>query len=166
MATVLNRTTKQLIRSVNTPDYNPVDWIINPDLTAVEGWPSIYWTITGDVVTLQNQTERDATDAAILATQVTEAKIEAPAPIAVGPDEIGMRLRAIIELFNKRDNYLTSRISELQITLDAVKASSGPVNSIRDAIPSSWMPTNTRPRSEAIQDFRDIISNDEANQGE
>ena len=63
MAIVLNRTTKQLIPSVNTPDYPVVDWIINPDLAAVSGFGSKYWIITGDVVSLMDQAARDAVDA-------------------------------------------------------------------------------------------------------
>ena len=66
MASALNRTTKQYLTSVNTPDYPVADWIIDPDLSAVVGFPSIYWVITGDVVTLMTQVERDAVDATIL----------------------------------------------------------------------------------------------------
>lgn len=66
MASVLNRTTKQLLGSVNTPEYPTVDWIIDPDLDAVAGFDSRYWIITGDVVTLMNPTARAAADAAAL----------------------------------------------------------------------------------------------------
>jgi len=66
MATVLNRTTKQVIPSANTVDFPIANWIINPDLSAVAGFSSIYWTITGDTVTLMNQAARDAVDAALL----------------------------------------------------------------------------------------------------
>ncbi len=66
MATVLNRTTKQLLTSANTPDYPVLDWIIEPNLSAVEGRPAKYWLINGDVVTLASQAARDAIDAAIL----------------------------------------------------------------------------------------------------
>ena len=66
MASALNRTTKQYLTSVNTPDYPVADWIVDPDLSAVVGFPSIYWVITGDVVTLMTQVERDAVDATIL----------------------------------------------------------------------------------------------------
>lgn len=51
MANVLNRTTKEYQISVNTPDYDPSEWIINPDLSAVEDVPSEYWVVTGDTVT-------------------------------------------------------------------------------------------------------------------
>jgi hypothetical protein len=62
MANVLNRTTKQYLISVNTPDYDPLQWIINPDLSAVGSFPSIYWTITGNVVTLSNAAARAVVD--------------------------------------------------------------------------------------------------------
>ena len=42
------------------------EWILNPDMSAVEGFPSQYWIITGDAVTLMDQAERDAVDAAAL----------------------------------------------------------------------------------------------------
>lgn len=69
MASVLNRTTKQYLTSVNTPDYPTQDWIIDPDLSAVTSFASIYWIITGDVVTLMDQAQRDAVDATILEAQ-------------------------------------------------------------------------------------------------
>lgn len=67
MANVLNRTTKQFIASANTVEYPAQDWIINPDMTAVTGFASKYWTITGDTVSLMDQASRDAVDAAELA---------------------------------------------------------------------------------------------------
>jgi hypothetical protein len=50
MSTVLNRTTKELIESANTPDYSPDEWIINPDMSAVAGLPPNQWVIDGDTV--------------------------------------------------------------------------------------------------------------------
>lgn len=63
MATVLNRTTKQYLESVNTPDYPAAQWIHNPNLSAVQGWPSKYWTISGDNVLLMSEGERNNIDA-------------------------------------------------------------------------------------------------------
>jgi hypothetical protein len=62
MANVLNRTTNEYLLSVNTPDYDPASWIINPDLSAVLGVPSAYWVITGDVVTLASNALRNVID--------------------------------------------------------------------------------------------------------
>ena len=69
MASVLHRTTKQYLQSVNTPDYPTVDWIINPDTSAVTGFGTQYWIITGDIVTLMDLATRDAVDAAALSAQ-------------------------------------------------------------------------------------------------
>lgn len=66
MANVLNRTTKEYLISVNTPDYPEVTWIINPDLSGVEGVPSKYWKITGDTISEMNQSEKNAVDAVLL----------------------------------------------------------------------------------------------------
>jgi hypothetical protein len=73
MADVLNRTTKELRRSVNTPDYDPAEWIIDPDLSAVAGFAPRYWKITGDVVSLVDQAERDAVDAALAQQALDDA---------------------------------------------------------------------------------------------
>jgi hypothetical protein len=66
MAHVVNRTTKQFLQSVNTTDFPTAQWIINPNLSAVTGFESKYWIITGDVVTLMDAAARASVDAAIL----------------------------------------------------------------------------------------------------
>lgn len=67
MADVVSRAAPyQYLRSVNDPDYPTVDWIHNPDLSAVAGFSTIYWTVSGDNVLLLDQAARDAIDAAIL----------------------------------------------------------------------------------------------------
>jgi len=74
----------------------------------------------------------------------------------------GMSSRSIIEIFNKRDNFLTTRILELQAAMDAMKASVGAADAIRAAIPANFLPTTTRPRNDAIQDYKDEISSGDA----
>jgi hypothetical protein len=66
MARILNRTTKQLLNHVNTPDYSEADWIINPDLSSVELLPAKYWKITEDVVSEMSNDEKDTVDNALL----------------------------------------------------------------------------------------------------
>lgn len=73
MASALNRTTKQFYGSVNTPDFSVDIWIINPDMTPVAGFPSKYWIITGDVVSLMTQGQRDAVDDAALLVSAQSA---------------------------------------------------------------------------------------------
>lgn len=75
MATVLNRTTKELRRSVNTPDYDEASWIIDPDLTQVEGFPAKYWIIeSGDIITLADTATQAAIDAALETVRITAEK--------------------------------------------------------------------------------------------
>jgi hypothetical protein len=65
MGNFLHRTTKAYHQSA-PPDALPEpigEYIENPDMSAVTGYPSIYWIITGDLVTLMSQAERDAVDA-------------------------------------------------------------------------------------------------------
>lgn len=64
---VLNRTTKELRRSVNEPDYLIEDWIHGPDLSAVTGYDSRYWVISGDSVTLATGDALAAIEAEVLA---------------------------------------------------------------------------------------------------
>ncbi len=76
MGTVLHRTTKEIRRSINTPDYPPADWLVNPDLSAVEGHPDSRWIVDGDAVRLPNESELPAIEAAELAAAKAE-KMEA-----------------------------------------------------------------------------------------
>ena len=71
---------------------------------------------------------------------------------------VGIDVRAMILLANKRDNYLVNRIAELQSALDAMKATSGNAQNMRDAIPASWLATNTRPLGDAITDYKDEVN--------
>lgn len=45
MANVLNKNTKVYLTSVNTPDFDEDEWLINPDLSAVANVPWHYWQI-------------------------------------------------------------------------------------------------------------------------
>ena len=94
------------------------------------------------------------------AKTVTQREQAERAPDIVGAN--GMSARSIIEIFNKRDNFLTNRIIQLQDAMDAMKASTGAVQNLRDAIPATFLPTNTRPRNDAIQDYKDEISSGDA----
>lgn len=165
----LNRTTNQLYSNTPPEDMKErypaesfVDvqgapqsnagWVYDPDLSAVTGQPSKYWIITGDVVSLMNQAARDAVDVAEAAAVLASNRADAIS-MTVEPGDFGIKIRELIELFNKRDNYLTTRILELQSALGAVKATSGPADNIRTAIPGSFLATATRTRAAAIADF-------------
>ena len=76
MADVLHRTTKEFKRSASTSSFPVADWIINPDLSAVGTFPSKYWIITGDTVTLMNAAARNAVDAQEATDAVAEDRAE------------------------------------------------------------------------------------------
>src|SRR5690606_6277146 len=40
------------------------EYLVNPDLSAVDGWPQKYWKLDGDSVVLMDESERAAADAA------------------------------------------------------------------------------------------------------
>ena len=77
----INRTTKQHLSHMSPGDMgrrfgtsfvdtdghgaSTAEWIYNPDLSAVAGFASSYWTIAGDTVTLISQAQRDAVDVQI-----------------------------------------------------------------------------------------------------
>ena len=56
MANVINRLTKQYLKSVNTPDYPKSDWIHNP-IIPICGHK--YWVIEGDLVRGMDRSEID-----------------------------------------------------------------------------------------------------------
>lgn len=75
MANVVNRTAVplQILYSVNTPDYDPAEWIINPDLTILETVPIKYCKVSGDLIVEMTPAEKAAVDAAELAAAKSTA---------------------------------------------------------------------------------------------
>lgn len=163
MADVIHRTTLEFRGSVHTPDFPEPTWKHNPNMTGVVGVPSIYWkappTWIGDVGPVEmTQGEKDAVDAAEAAALVTANRAVAVAAPDDTQEPIGWETRALIELLNKRDNYLTNRIEEVQEDLQAIKASSGPADNIRNAVRNNYLATATRARADAVQDYKDDIN--------
>ena len=64
----LHRDSKVFLRSVAGAELpSPeLDYIRDPDLSAVEGWATKYWVISGDTVSLMDAAARAAVDAAEL----------------------------------------------------------------------------------------------------
>lgn len=163
MANVIHRTTLEFRESVNTPDFPEPTWKHSPNMSGVTGVSDIYWKAppswVGDVGPVEmTQPEKDAVDAAAAAALVTTNRGSALDSVDTTEVPVGWVERATIAVFNQRDNYLVNRITELQGALDAVKASSGPADNIRSAIPATWLATNTRPRPDAVQDYKDEIN--------
>ena len=68
MPNYLHRTTKEYLTSVSPislaePEAN---YIQDPDMSPIAGFGSVYWIITGDLVSLMSLAEREAVDAAAL----------------------------------------------------------------------------------------------------
>lgn len=61
----VHRTSKQFLKSIASADLpeTQANYIEEPDLSAVVGFASTYWDISGDVISLMDQTARDAVDA-------------------------------------------------------------------------------------------------------
>ncbi|MCK4529058.1 hypothetical protein KAW18_16965 [candidate division WOR-3 bacterium] len=57
MANILNKLTKQYLRSVNTPDFSPDEYLINPVLPPCD---QKFWVIEGDTIREMTQPEKDA----------------------------------------------------------------------------------------------------------
>jgi len=111
MAAVLNRTTKQYLPSANTPDYPTADWVINPDMSAVAGFDSKYWVITGDAVSLMSQPERDSVD---------ETELEAfKNAVSDEFDRAQSSMRAFAEVLV---DELNARAAKTNAILDAIDA--------------------------------------------
>lgn len=100
MPNFLHRTTKSYQASIPYSDLQEplANYIEEPDLSAVTGFNNQYWTITGDVITLMSQAERDAVDAAALVTQLDSISDEL--------DRVQTILRAFAEVVLDEFNVL------------------------------------------------------------
>ena len=160
MPKVLDRNTLADFASRDTIDYPDPPYLEivpgSPNDVITETVPQKYRVLEGDVLREMNAAEKQVVDDAELAD--TQAKGRDDAKTASDVDEgVGYQNRGLIGTFNQRDNYNTNRIEEIYSTLAAIKASTGPADSIRDAIPASFLPTETRDRDEAIKAYEDII---------
>lgn len=107
MASGIHRTTLE-VKSRGVPkDLSDPDWIVNPDLSAVEGQPQRYWKIVGDAVQLMTQAERDAVDAAADAARIAVEKAEAKA-LADGASPAMYRLQMAIAKVTQQSIWAVS----------------------------------------------------------
>lgn len=63
MISAIHRRTGQFIRNVRSPGLTSRDWLVNPDLSGVEGVPQRYWKVDGNRVVAMSRAERAAVDA-------------------------------------------------------------------------------------------------------
>lgn len=120
MAAVINRITKELKLSVNTPDYPPESWIINPDLSKVKGFDQKYWKIDADNVVLASESERSVIDLGeeeARKTAVVDATMDESTPLG----GVIKQLRADLAAFTKSQREIRDAIST-SATLPGMRA--------------------------------------------
>lgn len=101
MASALNRVTKQFISSGNTPDYPISEWIINPDISSVKDFNRKYWIISGDIVSLMTQEQRDSVDTQQLADFTANEKTEQKTRV-----DVDRLIVAVVKVFTDEINVI------------------------------------------------------------
>jgi hypothetical protein len=106
MGNYLHRTTKQYLQSWSPNDLPEAlaNYIEDPDLSTVVGVPSMYWIITGDVVSEMNQSEKDVVDTAIVSAS-RDAEIQAQV------DNLESTQRQVLKLMIAEINILRQQIN-------------------------------------------------------
>lgn len=117
MPNYVHRTTKQYLQSWSPNDLlEPLaNYIENPDLSNVVGVSSIYWIVTGDVITEMSQAEKDVVDIAIL-SDARDAAIES------GIDNLESVVRQLTKLTVDELNILRQQHGLADRTLTQVRA--------------------------------------------
>ena len=106
MGDYLHRTTKVYRQSVSPNELSEplANYIEDPDLSAVAGVPSMYWIITGDVITEMSQGEKDTLDAFLLSV-ARDAEIQAEI------DKLEMTMRQLVKLIVSELNILRQQFN-------------------------------------------------------
>lgn len=119
MPNYLHRTTKRYLLSTSPADLvePEVNYIMDPDLSAVRGQPNKYWTISGDAVLLKSKADRDQVDideaAAAIATDRAHEKNRM---------DIECSLQALAKIFADEINILRAQHGLQVRTVAQVKA--------------------------------------------
>ena len=171
MADVVSRAIASNYRlAVNTGDYPPAEWLINPsglDPLLAGDVPSQYWKYTpdGEDIEEMTQAEKDAVDQAAADAETEGNRTEAKSQ-TVRKDGLGVSFRSELTERNTRDNYLANRVLELQQVVDAIINSTGAADTIRQAAASVPLSqTQTRSREEALSDYNDRVDTGEDDGG-
>lgn len=149
----------QHLRGANTPDYDVLpNALINPDLSLLDGIvPLKYWKHSAGAVVEMTAPEKSQVDTDETTALNTGNRAFVVAEIDA-QTQLGVRIRALVDDYSKRLNYTINRVRELQEDLQAIKASNGPADNIRAAIRVSYLATNNRSKTAALQDIKDDIN--------
>ncbi len=144
MASVINRTTLQFLRSVDTPKYPEPTWKINPDMSLVEGLSKQFWK-------WDSESERPIPQTAEEQTATTLARLDSSRDSSISRlDGVEDILRAIATLLVDEFNSHTNKINAI---LDAVDAAT----SLADFKASVALITDQPTRT--LSQFRTAIRN-------
>lgn len=108
MANWVHKTTIQYLQSSDPPVSDQVNWLKNPDLTAVNGLQQKYWKVVGSAVQAMSTAERNAVDAAELTAVRTASKAQfdseriARAVALVMLDEVNALRAAVVPVLPAR----------------------------------------------------------------
>ena len=117
MATVVHKTTLEVRYSVNTPEYDPAVWLVNPPSVSTldnQRVPKKYWKRNGSDVSEMSQVEKDAVDAA--AAVVAAAAAAASATPVFGTSRQGA------ERLEQTSTTSLVYVNKLSLTTDRVPA--------------------------------------------
>lgn len=112
MATVVNKSDLTLIKSVNTPDYDPTFWLIDPpglDILIANKVPQKYWKFDNDDIVEMEQSDKDV----ILAAELESYRVSYI-------ESTGLQVQRYIEghYVDRKQRTLTFLYSEAQRTDD------------------------------------------------
>jgi len=161
----LHRTTKQYSVSISTIDLSEpeANYIQDPDVSTVIAFPTKYWLITGDLVSLMDAAAQAVVDAAEV-----QAALDADRGEAATRANLDISTRALVDVLLFEINKVNTRVQELQDSLSEMKQTTGGTANLRLAIPAPSSTTNPGPaaflnvnpklRSEVLQKYVDDIN--------
>ena len=132
----------------------------SPNDNLLQSQPYYYLKLESGSNTIEELTpiEKQSVDAEREQADLDDKRGLAISAVDTTDAAIGWENRGHVANYNQRDNYHTNRYGELQATLLAIKATTGGADTIRDAIPDTFLPTATRERDEAITAYRDFVA--------
>ena len=120
MANVVDRTTLETLRSVHTPNYSSLAYVINPpNFDLIEATPRKYRKISGDTLSVMNQAEMDAADAAEAQALIDALNAAAKSVYDTAQDEYSKPLKAVALVILNELNLHAEKINAILAAIDA-----------------------------------------------
>jgi len=136
MGTAVNRTTFEIRLSVNPPDYDLADWVIDP---VIPEEPTRYWVspIVGDTIELKDAAGQTAADAEYIAELKEEKKLELERNVVDVVDQHypAHRQRLIqLEFHEARALGLTNKLAYLSQMINWVRIGAANLFVVQDTV--------------------------------